>query len=121
MWLTEQVLFQLVRLFHHTEVAHSSEMKQSLQSMESYDSYRAATLCRDSRVEFVQNTTTGIPLPDQSIDVFISYDAFEHVSQPAANLRELHRILVRGGRGLIGTWSWRHPFAPHLWAVMPVP
>jgi len=22
---------------------------------------------------------------------------------------------------LIGTWSWRHPFAPHLWAVMPVP
>src|SRR5262249_2905539 len=29
--------------------------------------------------------------------------------------------LVPGGKALIGTWSWWHPFAPHLWSVMPVP
>ena len=26
-----------------------------------------------------------------------------------------------GAKMLIGTWGWGHPFAPHLWATMPVP
>src|SRR5262245_29955391 len=72
-------------------------------------------------VAFHVGSRTAIPLPDASVDVCLSYDVFEHVADPAAILRELRRVLVPGGTVLIGTWGWRHPFAPHLWATMPVP
>jgi 2-polyprenyl-3-methyl-5-hydroxy-6-metoxy-1,4-benzoquinol methylase len=83
--------------------------------------HRARLLHHDTRLTFLQNSVNAIPLETASVDVVISYDVFEHVSQPALILQELRRILVPGGKVLIGTWGWRHPFAPHLWAVMPVP
>jgi 2-polyprenyl-3-methyl-5-hydroxy-6-metoxy-1,4-benzoquinol methylase len=82
---------------------------------------KARELHSDQRLVFLHNTTSAIPLPDRSVDVVISYDVFEHVSKPAVILKELHRITVPGGKVVIATWSWRHPFAPHLWSVMPVP
>ena len=82
---------------------------------------RAAALHHDERLTFVKSSVDAIPLDDRSVDVVISYDAFEHVSQPATILKELHRVLIPTGKALIGTWGWFHPFAPHLWAVMPVP
>ncbi len=57
----------------------------------------------------------------QVVDVVLCYDVFEHVSRPAAVLDECYRILKPGGKMLIGTWGWYHPFAPHLWSTMPVP
>lgn len=82
---------------------------------------RARALHRDRRLTFVKSGVDTIPLDDCSADVVISYDVFEHVSRPVPILSELGRILRPGGKALIGTWSWYHPFAPHLWAVMPVP
>jgi ubiquinone/menaquinone biosynthesis C-methylase UbiE len=82
---------------------------------------RARELHGDERLTFVQSTVSTIPLEDRSVDSIISYDVFEHVSQPGAILKELYRILTPGGKALIGTWSWGHPFAPHLWSTMPVP
>jgi ubiquinone/menaquinone biosynthesis C-methylase UbiE len=82
---------------------------------------RARALHHEEGLTFVQSTVSTIPLEDQSVDAVISYDVFEHVSQPPTILKELYRILTPRGQVLIGTWSWRHPFAPHLWAVMPVP
>ena len=75
----------------------------------------------EDRVTFIQNTVNSIPLSDESADIVISYDVFEHVSQPAEILKEIYRILSPGGKAVIGTWSWWHPFAPHLWSTMPVP
>jgi SAM-dependent methyltransferase len=72
-------------------------------------------------VDYLLSRTTAIPLPDASIDTIVCYDVFEHVSRPAEVLAECRRVLRRGGRMLIGTWGWYHPFAPHLWAAMPVP
>jgi SAM-dependent methyltransferase len=71
--------------------------------------------------EFHVSGVTSLPLPDESVDSILSYDVFEHVSRPAEMLAECRRVLRSGGRMLIGTWGWHHPFAPHLWAVMPVP
>jgi SAM-dependent methyltransferase len=82
---------------------------------------RAKDSHNNARLAFMRSTPTTIPLGSQSVDAVISYDVFEHVSQPRAILSELHRILAPNGQVLIGTWSWRHPFAPHLWSVMPVP
>jgi SAM-dependent methyltransferase len=72
-------------------------------------------------LRFLLSATDRLPLPDASVDTAISYDVFEHVAQPAALARELARVVREDGTALIGTWSWCHPFAPHLWSVMPVP
>ena len=72
-------------------------------------------------VRFLASSVDRIPLPDASVDTAISYDVFEHVAHPETLARELARVVRKDGVVLIGTWSWCHPFAPHLWAVMPVP
>lgn len=82
---------------------------------------RAQSRYCDERLVFVQNSVDSIPLSDNSCDIVISYDVVEHISQPRSILKELYRILVPNGKVLIGTWGWYHPFAPHLWSVMPVP
>ena len=76
---------------------------------------------RNSRVTFLAGTPGSLPLPDASMDSIVSYDVFEHVANPGALLGECRRVLRPGGWMLIGTWGWGHPFAPHLWATMPVP
>lgn len=72
-------------------------------------------------LSFHLSDTKRLPLGDQSVNVIIAYDVFEHVAQPSALLEECHRVLAPGGQLLIGTWGWHHPFAPHLWSTMPVP
>jgi ubiquinone/menaquinone biosynthesis C-methylase UbiE len=73
------------------------------------------------QVRFHQSTIDGIPLPDQSVETTLCYDVFEHVEDPPAMLAEMYRVTRPGGTVLIGTWGWKHPFAPHLWSTMPVP
>ena len=76
---------------------------------------------RDSRLDFRISDVKGLPLDDQTVDTIFCYDVFEHVENPAPILEECHRVLRPGGKMLIGTWGWYHPFAPHLWSTMPVP
>jgi SAM-dependent methyltransferase len=76
---------------------------------------------RHSRVTFLVGTPGTLPLPDASLDGILCYDVFEHVAKPDEVLAECRRVLRPGGWMLIGTWGWGHPFAPHLWATMPVP
>lgn len=82
---------------------------------------RAIDMRGTERIKFVQNTPIAIPIQDQSIDVIVAFDVFEHVSDPKEMVKEFYRILAIGGRAIIGTWGWRHPFAHHRWSVMPVP
>ena len=76
---------------------------------------------QDDRVTFLESGVRRVPLEDNSADLILCYDVFEHVAHPAEILQECHRILRPGGQMLIGTWGWYHPFAPHLWSTMPVP
>lgn len=75
----------------------------------------------DSQVQFQVSSVAGLPLPDESVDLIVSYDVFEHLTKPAEILKECKRVLRPSGQMLILTWGWYHPFAPHLWATMPVP
>ena len=75
----------------------------------------------DTRLDFRVSGVAGLPLDDQSVDTIFCYDVFEHVETPAPILDECNRVLRPGGKMLIGTWGWYHPFAPHLWSTMPVP
>lgn len=72
-------------------------------------------------LEFIVSGEDHIPLDDASVDAVISFDAFEHVTQPARMIAEIHRVLKPGGEAFLDAWTWYHPFAPHLFATMPVP
>ena len=75
----------------------------------------------NDRAEFYESSIDGIPLEDNSVDTILCFDVFEHVEEPGAMLEEIGRVLKPGGQLLVGTWGWKHPFAPHLWSTMPVP
>lgn len=47
-------------------------------------------------------TWENLPLPDQSVDAFLSLAALHHTSQRGAFYREVHRVLKPGGRFVIG-------------------
>jgi 2-polyprenyl-3-methyl-5-hydroxy-6-metoxy-1,4-benzoquinol methylase len=72
-------------------------------------------------ITYVASGTSGVPIASSSVDTILCFDVFEHVSHPDEMLAECRRVLRTGGKLLIGTWGWYHPFAPHLWATMPVP
>ncbi len=50
-----------------------------------------------------------IPYPDETFDMLICNHILEHVDDAAAALREIHRVLKRGGRAICQT-----PYAPRL-------
>jgi len=117
--ISESLLYWLAKKLSSTEVGHSNDMKSSLQSDEAYAEYRL------SLVQQVTDAATrfGVPIKDRVVlvDTICCYDVFEHVEKPAEMLKEINRILKPGGKMIIGTWGWKHPFAPHLWSTMPVP
>ncbi len=83
---------------------------------------RARNLYERPSLNFITSSAESIPLQDNTFDVVISYDVFEHVSSVHDALTELYRVTKPGGQVLIGVCGgWHHPFAPHLRAVMPVP
>ena len=47
------------------------------------------------------------PLPDGSLDVVLAVSVVEHVAEPLALLREIHRLLAPGGLALVNVPSWR--------------
>jgi SAM-dependent methyltransferase len=71
--------------------------------------------------DFIVNSQQAIPLPDSSIDVVVSYDVFEHVTDPAAMLSELRRILVPGGRAYIVFTPFYGAFSHHLNYITQLP
>jgi SAM-dependent methyltransferase len=52
----------------------------------------------DARARLDQIVDGIAAIPDQSVDTVISFHALEHVEDPAAALRGMHRILKSGGR-----------------------
>lgn len=82
---------------------------------------RAREINAGQPAEFCVCSSTKLPLDNECVDTIVSFDVFEHVSRPCTVLAECLRVLRPGGKMLIGTWGWHNPFAPHLWATMPVP
>ena len=70
-------------------------------------------------MELVQGSdaATEIPLEDESVDFLQSLGVLHHTSDPEAILRELHRVLRPGGRGLIMVYNrdslWFHLYTAY--------
>ncbi len=62
---------------------------------------RASVAALISKACFVQSDLTDLDLPDETVDVVISNCTINHVPDKAAAFREIHRILVPGGRFVI--------------------
>jgi SAM-dependent methyltransferase len=58
-----------------------------------------------------------LPVPDGSYDIVLCTQVLEHVNDPAAAIRELHRVTVPGGRVLASTHGVQvyHPNPQDFW------
>src|SRR5574341_1038562 len=83
--------------------------------------HRARQQQHAPNLSFCVGGSESVPLPGNIVDTIISYDVFEHLTCPHEIISECYRVLRPGGTVLISTNGWGHPFAPHLWATMPVP
>lgn len=52
---------------------------------------------------FLQGPCDAIPLPDQSVDVVVSFETVEHVDRPDEMINEIRRVLSRHGLLIIST------------------
>jgi ubiquinone/menaquinone biosynthesis C-methylase UbiE len=58
----------------------------------------AKQICKDERMAFVVGFGETLPFKDESFDVILSYDVFEHVQDLPKVLAECFRVLKRGGK-----------------------
>ena len=50
-----------------------------------------------TNLRFVQGSCVSLPLPDESVDIVISFETIEHVAEQEAMLAQFHRVLVADG------------------------
>src|SRR5207245_8009444 len=68
----------------------------------------------------VSDRCTFVVRPEQTADVIVAIDSFEHFEDPAAILKEMHRLLNPGGCVLAAFGpTWYHPLGGHLFSVFP--
>ena len=56
-----------------------------------------------SNVEFVQAVVPPIPFADESFDCVVSFQVIEHIKRDRELVREVHRVLKRGGKFIVST------------------
>lgn len=84
--------------------------------------YRNCDLAAGNVPDTIQADITCCPqIPDDSYDVIISCDVFEHIDRPWLAAAEIARILRPGGIVLTRTvWAWRnHPCPIDYWRFSP--
>lgn len=74
------------------------------------DRARAATTA--TNVEFLHYDGVRLPFSDRSIDAIVSFQVIEHVTDPAAFVRELARVLKPGGSAVLTTPSRTYRLDP---------
>jgi cyclopropane fatty-acyl-phospholipid synthase-like methyltransferase len=68
------------------------------------------------QLTFGLSDQAGLPLPDSSIDVIVTWSVFEHVSDIPGLLAEIRRVLVTDGLLFIQIWPlYFSEHGSHLW------
>lgn len=70
----------------------------------------ALEFCRAKGLKVHKGLAEKLPFADESFDVVTALDVVEHLDDDVAGLREMHRVLKRGGKTLIFVpafmWLW---------------
>jgi ubiquinone/menaquinone biosynthesis C-methylase UbiE len=61
-------------------------------------------------IVWVEESATAMGLPDRSIDVVLCQQGLQFFPEKLAALREMHRVLVPGGRVLLSVWKSAGPY-----------
>jgi SAM-dependent methyltransferase len=83
---------------------------------------RAEGVCDElpSSLEFRTCGTRTLPADDDAFDFVFTWSAFEHVEDPIAVFREIHRVLRPGGILMLQIWPLYHSeHGAHLWQCIP--
>ncbi len=72
-------------------------------------------------VKFAVQNAEKTDFPDNSFDVCVMNDVFEHLARPEAVLKEVHRILKKGGKVFINSPPYYHPYGAHLSDLIGIP
>jgi ubiquinone/menaquinone biosynthesis C-methylase UbiE len=91
---------------HHKKIAKAREFAER----------RGARNC-----QFELCTQDSIPLDTGSIDVIMCHDVLEHVANPEVTLKEMHRVLRRGGTAYIVFPPYNGPSSHHLDFITQMP
>jgi SAM-dependent methyltransferase len=83
------------RLLHFAPEDRSQRVLRSLPNLD----YVSADL--SSRTAMVNTDITQLDFPDESFDVILCSHVLEHVPDDARAMRELHRVLKRGGVAIV--------------------
>jgi SAM-dependent methyltransferase len=72
---------------------------------------------KENRAADLIGSIEALPVEDESFDVVLCTQVLEHVDDPAAAVRELHRVVAPGGRVLASTHGVMlyHPNPQDLW------
>lgn len=71
----------------------------------------AARLARERGLHVVRGDARALPMPDSSVDLYMSTDAWEHIDDDVAVAREAARVLRPGGALLVAV-----PAGMDLWS-----
>ena len=70
----------------------------------------ALEFCRAKGLKTHKGLAEKLPFPDESFDIVTALDVVEHLDDDVAGLKEMHRVLKRGGKTLIFVpafmWLW---------------
>lgn len=58
---------------------------------------------KNEKVRFLQGDCMAIPLPNTSIDVVVSFETLEHITEQDAMMAEISRVLTKNGLLIIST------------------
>ena len=61
-------------------------------------------------ITWVEGSAMAVDLPDASIDVILCQQGLQFFPDKLAALREMHRVLVSGGRVLLSVWKSAGPY-----------
>lgn len=64
---------------------------------------KAALKYKNKNLEFITGSATSLSLPDHSVDIVVSFETLEHLSEHDLMLRELKRVLRPDGILIIST------------------
>ncbi len=62
-----------------------------------------ATTQLPSNVEFIKAAVPPLPFADESFDYVVSFQVIEHINDDREFVREIHRVLRKGGRFIVTT------------------